>query len=366
MRAADLYVYDLPIEYVGHAHQRPLYDHVLPLMARAADLDAKHSVLRPTGIEVTANERVRTLTFTAYFDDRIGGIEFSKMVAVRNFSGFLFTEAVSAIGRKRFFLTGVERAWSDARAVVMERRQDRLMNRLAREAFRLHGVHGIASAFNGGLIPGRREIEALARLTGFDIGTDDDYGVIQSFNLDRNREEWRFGGYNGMITDRRPSAADEIVSFLDEAVNFFDVNLIQDAMRRLGVIENPDFGLEYSAAAIAVGSVHDRGIELLKQHLTPSQREQYETTDAFDVIGGKTGTRYRIVHGGLQNVFVLDANLNKVSGLCFYAFNPTPFNICRAAVGGMPPVLAVGDSMLAQKFTLELNEDEALRIAHRF
>ena len=87
-----------------------------------------------------------------------------------------------------------------------------------------------------------------------------------------------------------------------------------------------------------------RAIELLKQHLTPEQREQYEKQGYFYVSGGNSGRIYRIRHGAQMNV----EQLERIRMLCFMT------------EGG----LAVGDVMLAQKFALELYEMEALNIAH--
>src|SRR5256885_12393038 len=40
-----------------------------------------------------------------------------------------------------------------------------------------------------------------------------------------------------------------------------------------------------------------RAIELLKQNLSPAQREQFEKRSYFDVVGGDTGRNYRIREG---------------------------------------------------------------------
>jgi hypothetical protein len=91
-----------------------------------------------------------------------------------------------------------------------------------------------------------------------------------------------------------------------------------------------------------------RAIELLKQHLTPEQREQYEKQGYFYVSGGNSRRLYRIRHGVQMNVEQLDQSGKRIRMLCFMP------------EGG----LAVGDVMLAQKFALELYEMEALNIAH--
>lgn len=93
-----------------------------------------------------------------------------------------------------------------------------------------------------------------------------------------------------------------------------------------------------------------RGLELLKESLTPEQRESYEKNKYFEVKGSDTGTRYRIKHGRQMNIDVLDESGKRKSGICFLP------------VGG----LVAGDCMLAQKCALELEESEALKVANRF
>jgi len=101
-----------------------------------------------------------------------------------------------------------------------------------------------------------------------------------------------------------------------------------------------------------VGSkrAQERGIQLLKEHLAPVQRQQYEKHGYFDVVGGKTGKRYRIRHGRQMNIEQLDRNGRRVCGWCFYPQGN----------------LVAGDVMLAQKLAIELFEADALRIANRF
>ena len=92
-----------------------------------------------------------------------------------------------------------------------------------------------------------------------------------------------------------------------------------------------------------------RGIRLLTQHLTPDQRAQYKSARYFHVVGGTTGTRYRIRHGLQFNVEIVDTK-----GRCHTC-------LCFAPTGH----LVEGDVMLAQKVALELFESEALRVANR-
>jgi hypothetical protein len=92
-----------------------------------------------------------------------------------------------------------------------------------------------------------------------------------------------------------------------------------------------------------------RGIQLLKRNLSPAQLKQYNSRRYFDVIGGTTGQRYRIRHGSLRNVDLVDKDGRPSRTLCFIPEGH----------------LAVGDVMLAQKFALELFEAEALMVANR-
>jgi hypothetical protein len=101
-----------------------------------------------------------------------------------------------------------------------------------------------------------------------------------------------------------------------------------------------------------VGSkrAQERGLRLLRDNLTPLQRQQYERYGYFDVLGGNTGKRYRIRHGRQMNIDQLDKNGRRVCGWCFFPQGN----------------LVAGDIMLAQKIALELYEVETLRIANRY
>jgi len=88
--------------------------------------------------------------------------------------------------------------------------------------------------------------------------------------------------------------------------------------------------------------------DLLKNNLTPEQAHQLHRTCAFDVIGGATGRRYRIRHGFIFNVDLLNEQGRRVVSFCFRPHGDLP----------------LGDVMLAQKNALELFELEALKIAN--
>jgi len=93
-----------------------------------------------------------------------------------------------------------------------------------------------------------------------------------------------------------------------------------------------------------------RGLRLLREHLSPVQRERHERYGYFDVRGGDTGRHYRIKNGFQLNVEQLDNKGRTTAVLCF-----------------MPAGnLVAGDVMLAQKLALELFESETLKIANNF
>jgi hypothetical protein len=89
---------------------------------------------------------------------------------------------------------------------------------------------------------------------------------------------------------------------------------------------------------------------LLKEWLSPVQLVQYERNRWFEVVGSKTGKRYRIQERQQQNVYELDAKGRPIRGWCFMP------------KGG----LAAGDVMLAQKIALETDEEGTMKVARRF
>jgi len=95
------------------------------------------------------------------------------------------------------------------------------------------------------------------------------------------------------------------------------------------------------------GAAHARDMELLVEHLSPAQRAQYDRFNYFDVIGGNTGRRYRIRHGQVMNVEVLDNAGHRMCALCFMPKGHVP----------------VGDVVLAQKLALESFEAAAIKVA---
>ena len=88
-----------------------------------------------------------------------------------------------------------------------------------------------------------------------------------------------------------------------------------------------------------------RGLQLLKEWLSPEELAQYDAKSYFEVTGCHSGKRYRISHGTSMNIHELDGG-----GRCFA---PTGY-------------LVAGDVMLAQKIALETDERGALAVANRF
>ena len=93
-----------------------------------------------------------------------------------------------------------------------------------------------------------------------------------------------------------------------------------------------------------------RGLQLMREWLSPEQRAEFDDSGRFEVVGCDSGKRYRIYRGTAQNVFEIDDAGELKLGLCF-----TPSGN-----------LVAGDAMLAQKIALETDESGALAIANRF
>ena len=93
-----------------------------------------------------------------------------------------------------------------------------------------------------------------------------------------------------------------------------------------------------------------RGRRLLREWLSTSQREQFDTNEYFDVIGCDTGRTYRIYYDRAMNVHEVDEAGRPKMGWCFLPKGH----------------LVAGDVMLAQKIALETFEVGALKVAQRF
>jgi hypothetical protein len=93
-----------------------------------------------------------------------------------------------------------------------------------------------------------------------------------------------------------------------------------------------------------------RGVDLLREWLSPEQRAQFDAKRYFDVIGCDSGKRYRIHYGDITNVHEIGDNDQPSVAWCFLPEGP----------------LVAGDVMLAQKIALETHEYGALAVANRF
>lgn len=94
----------------------------------------------------------------------------------------------------------------------------------------------------------------------------------------------------------------------------------------------------------------ERGVNLLREWLSPKQRAQFDAKRYFDVIGCDSRKRYRIHYGHTTNVHEMGHDDLPSVGWCF----------------GPQGQLVVGDVMLAQKIALETYEYSALAVANRF
>jgi hypothetical protein len=93
-----------------------------------------------------------------------------------------------------------------------------------------------------------------------------------------------------------------------------------------------------------------RGRRLLRDWLSTSQRDQFDSNGYFDVIGCDTGKTYRIYYDRAMNVHELDEAGRPKMGWCFLPQGN----------------LVAGDVMLTQKIALETSEVGALMVAERF
>jgi hypothetical protein len=100
----------------------------------------------------------------------------------------------------------------------------------------------------------------------------------------------------------------------------------------------------------AEGTPEGRSLRLLREWLSPAQREQFARKGYFEVVGSDSGKRYRIHAGASVNVCEIDKRGRLQEGLCFMP------------IGALP----IGDVMLAQKIALETCEGQARAVARRF
>ena len=123
--------------------------------------------------------------------------------------------------------------------------------------------------------------------------------------------------------------------------------VLRDRLRRQPGRVDPSFRF---FPGYGYGEREARGLELLKEWLSPEQFAQYDAKSYFEVTGCHSGKRYRISHGTSMNIHELDDTGRPRVGWCF------------APQGN----LVAGDIMLAQKIALETDEGDALTVANKF
>jgi hypothetical protein len=102
---------------------------------------------------------------------------------------------------------------------------------------------------------------------------------------------------------------------------------------------------------LAENTSEARGLRLMRDWLSPDQREQFDDSGYFEVVGCDSGKRYRIYYGIVPpNVYEIDYAGRLKMGLCFMPLGCLP----------------AGDDILAQKVALETDEHSALKVANRF
>lgn len=124
----------------------------------------------------------------------------------------------------------------------------------------------------------------------------------------------------------------------------------QAAPRRPAETEPPRLEPMGGSSRSSAKTPEQRAVQLLRENLTPPQRGQFAASGCFDVVGGRSGKRYRLWSCRLQNIEELDADGSRVRVWCFHPSEALP----------------LGDVLLAQKTALELFEYDALRIANSY
>lgn len=93
-----------------------------------------------------------------------------------------------------------------------------------------------------------------------------------------------------------------------------------------------------------------RGLQLLRQWLSPDQLAQFDTRGYFEITGCDSGKRYRVHQGTSMNIYEIDKAGHVRAGWCFVPDG----------------LLVAGDVLLAQKIALETDERGALGVAKKF
>lgn len=97
--------------------------------------------------------------------------------------------------------------------------------------------------------------------------------------------------------------------------------------------------------------------ELLDSVLSDEQRRSLHENKHFEVVG-KSGRRYRIQHGSVRNVYLLDETGKTVERFCAHH----PLDVPAGTIGQDYPT---EDHMVTQKLMLECEEEAFLAVANR-
>jgi hypothetical protein len=155
--------------------------------------------------------------------------------------------------------------------------------------------------------------------------------------------------YAQLLQEQADMRERERRTWVSEQVRRLGRGIAQTLRPRHDTLRFPVFGAGRAYLDERRSEAHERGMRLLKENLTPAQLQQYSRYGYFEVVGGRTGKRYRIRHGRSMNIDQLDKNGRRVCGWCFFPEGN----------------LVTGDVMLAQKVALELFESDALKIANK-
>ena len=102
-----------------------------------------------------------------------------------------------------------------------------------------------------------------------------------------------------------------------------------------------------------------KSMELLKANLTPAQWESYILNGWFEVTGNVYGRTYRILHGYASNVWRRGVQHTFTTRhFCLIAPTRKPMlNLHGGVIGHLQERLPMGDHLLMQKLTIELEEE---------
>src|SRR5258708_19707900 len=121
------------------------------------------------------------------------------------------------------------------------------------------------------------------------------------------------------------------------------------------------FGASLAECILEVQAAHERyrarfnarearGVNLLREWLSPEQRAQFDAQRYFDVVGCDSGKRYRIHYGAITNVHEIDDHNRLLVALCFLPEGP----------------LVAGAGLLSQKLPPQPSHPAPFPVTHTF